>query len=97
MFNMVETVYFFYNLLSIASIAHFVFPFLLGSVILKRKWVYGILILIIFEIYENVYAPIVDVLGINILAPEPFINILADLVIGSLGLYLGYLLSWRKR
>lgn len=96
---MYETTYFLWGLLSIASIAHFIFPFLLGLLILKKNWIYGIFILIFFEVIENTYfysKPFI-LFGIGILSPEPFVNIVADLVIGSLGLYLGYLFYRRRK
>ena len=95
---MYETTYYLWQLLSIASIAHFIFPFLLSLLILKKKWFYGGFILLFFEIIENTYfasRPVI-LFGIGILCPEPFINIVADLVIGSIGLYLGYLFYRRR-
>jgi len=91
--------YYLWGLLTIASIAHFVFPFLLSWLLLKKKWFYGIFVLICFEILENTYFRIHPLIlwGIGIATPEPFINIVADLVLGFLGLYSGFLIyKWRK-
>jgi len=84
------TKYYLGKLLTIASIAHFIFPFIMG-LILKSKWYYGIFILVVFEIIENIIFrknPLV-IFGMNILSPEPLINVIADLIIGTVGLYLG--------
>ncbi len=92
---MYETTYYLFGLLTIASIAHFILPFLLSLIILKKKWYYGLLILISFEILENTYFAIhpLIVCGIAVATPEIFINIIADLILGTLGLYLGFIVS----
>jgi len=70
--------YYLYDTLSINSIFHFVFPFIMGFY-LEKKWKLGILVLIVFEILE----------AMSGLSPEPIINTMADLIIGTIGLYVG--------
>jgi hypothetical protein len=74
--------------ITINSIFHFIFPFIIGY-IFGKKWYYGILILICFELFENLLGLTIIILNWEIFSPEPFINIVSDLVIGTLGLYSG--------
>jgi len=75
--------------ITINSIFHFIIPMGLGY-FLKTKWKYGILILIAFELFENLSGYTLIVLNWEIITPEPIINIFADLIIGTVGLFVGY-------
>lgn len=75
--------------LTINSIFHFLIPFGIGYY-LGRKWFYGIAILLFFEILENSLGLTISLGNWTIISPEPVINIIADLVIGTGGLYLGF-------
>jgi len=81
--------------LSVYSIFHFLFPAIIGY-ILKDKWKWGFLIIILFEIIENYSGFTLIVYGIELLTPEPFINIIGDLIIGAIGLFVGHKLRLRR-
>ena len=87
--------YYLYGTLSVNSIFHFLFPMTLGY-ILRKKWMYGVFILILFELFENLSGFTLVILGWDIVTPEPLINIISDLVIGTAGLFAGYNL-WLKK
>jgi len=81
--------------LTINSIFHFLIPFGIGYY-LGKKWFYGIAILIVFELMENTLNLTVSLGKWTMISPEPIINIIADLIIGTAGLYLGSLVSKRR-
>ena len=83
--------YFLGKTLTINSIFHFLLPFGIGYW-LGKKWFYGIAVLLVFEILENSLGLTLSLGNWTMISPEPFINIVADLVIGTTGLYLGGLL-----
>ncbi len=80
--------------ITINSIFHFLFPLGIGY-FLKEKWKYGILMLIIFELFENLSGVTLIIANWEIITPEPLINVIADLIIGIIGLFVGYKI--RKR
>ncbi|HKL24442.1 MAG TPA: hypothetical protein VJ912_03845 [Candidatus Nanoarchaeia archaeon] len=80
--------YFLGKTLTINSIFHFLIPFGIGY-LLKKKWFYGIGILILFEILENSFSLTISLGNWTMISPEPLVNIIADLIIGTGGLYLG--------
>jgi len=84
--------YYFKNTLSLNSLFHFLIPLALGY-ILGKKWWYGIFILIIFEIFENLSGFKLIVLNWEIITPEPLVNIITDLIIGIIALFLGFKLK----
>ncbi len=61
--------------------------------LLNKKWGYGVFLLIIHEIIENFFEVNLSVYGWSIISPEPFINIISDLIIGVIGLFVGYKLN----
>ena len=81
--------------ITINSIFHLLIPMALGY-FLKGKWKYGILILIIFELFENLSGYTLIVYGWEIITPEPIINVIADLIIGTIGLFIGYKIKTRQ-
>jgi len=83
--------YFLGKTLTINSIFHLLLPFGIGYW-LKDKWFYGIGILLVFEILENSLNLTLSLGDWTMISSEPLINIIADLVIGITGLYLGGLL-----
>lgn len=87
--------YYLGGILSINSIFHFLIPMGLGY-FLKGKWKYGILILIAFELFENLSGYTLIIYNWEIITPEPIINIISDLIIGAVGLFVGYKIRLRK-
>ena len=86
---MIEEKHYFYNLFSLASIFHFLIPFIIGF-FLKKRWFYVIPLLILFELLEQFSGVVIMVGGFYIFSPEPAINVISDILVGSIGLYLGY-------
>ncbi len=74
--------------ITINSIFHFIFPFIIGY-LFGKKWYYGIAILVVFELLENLLGITIIIANWEIFSPEPLINIFSDLIIGTFGLYLG--------
>ncbi len=82
--------YYLWNTWSINSIFHFLIPFNIGF-ILKGGWKkYGIPIVLLFEFIENFSGFTLILWNWEIFSPEPLINIISDIIIGILSLYLGY-------
>lgn len=89
--------YILWNILSIYSIFHFLIPLGMGA-ILKRWWLLGIIILVVHEIIENLTDFTLSIFGWWIVSPpEPFVNIVSDVIIGTIGLYLGYKLRLKLK
>ena len=86
---MIEEKHYLYNLFSLASIFHFLIPFFLGLV-LKKRWFYVIPLLILFELLEQFSGVVIMVGRFYIFSPEPAINVISDVIVGSIALYLGY-------
>ena len=80
--------------ITVNSIFHFLFPALLGH-LLGKRWLYGIGILIVFELFENLSGYTFSIGSWSIFSPEPTIYIVSDLIIGTFGLYVG--MRFRKR
>jgi hypothetical protein len=81
--------YYLWKTITIASFFHFLFPFGIGY-LLKDKWKYGIAIIVLFELVENLSGFTITILNFDIFSAEPLINIISDLVIGTIGLFAGY-------
>ena len=86
---MIEEKHYFYNLFSLASIFHFLIPFFFGF-ILRNRWFYVIPLLILFELLEQFSGVVITLGRFYIFSPEPAINAISDVIVGSIGLYLGY-------
>lgn len=89
---MIEEKHYLYNLFSFASIFHFLIPFFFGF-ILRNRWFYVIPLLILFELLEQFSGVVIMVGRFYIFSPEPAINVISDVIIGSIALYLGYLIE----
>ena len=87
--------YYLWETLSFCSIFHFLFPMGIGY-LLKDKWKYGIAILILFEILENFSGATLTLWNFEIFSPEPFVNIISDIVIGTMGLFVGNKIKSKK-
>jgi len=87
--------YYLGGIFSINSIFHFLIPMGLGY-FLNGKWKYGVLILIAFELFENLSGYTLIIYNWEIITPEPIINIISDLIIGIVGLFVGYKVKLRR-